>query len=184
MPRTALAVTAVVLVLLAIARPSASGLADAGLAFHVRTTDERLRTLIDEGLRTSPTFRAIVDRLVGSDVIVLLQCDPAAPANIDGRLTFASRAGGFRYVIVRLRHQPGRVQFIGLLAHELQHAVEVAETAAIVDSPSLAREYGRIGFVRRANSEGTSFDTDAAVQAGYRVVAELEPRLRRGAVGE
>ena len=174
MPPTALARWAVLLVLLAAVRPAAaSGLTVDGMAFHIRTTDARLRSLIDEGVRTSPTFRSIVDRLIGSDVIVLLQCDPTASAQVDGRLTFASKAGGFRYVIVRLRHQRNRLQFIGLLAHELRHAVEVADTSAIVDSLSLAREYGRIGYVRRATPEATSFDTDAAIEAGYQVVAEI-----------
>jgi hypothetical protein len=185
MPCAPLALAAVLFVLLASARPAASGLPDPDLAFHVRTPDARLRALVDEGLRTSPTFRAIVARLIGSDVIVLLQCDPTTPTHVDGRLTFASKAGGFRYVIVGLRHQANRIQFIGLLAHELRHAVEVAETAAIVDSSSLAREYGRIGYVRRATAEGTAFDTDAAVEAGHQVVAEIIPtRRRRGSIGE
>jgi hypothetical protein len=174
MSPTALAQCAVLLVLLAAVRPAAaSGLVGDGLAFHIRTTDARLRDLIDEGLRASPTFRSIVDRLIGSDVIVHLQCDPAAPPHVDGRLTFASKAGGFRHLVVRLRYQRHRLPFIGLLAHELRHAVEVADTAAIVDSRSLAREYGRIGYVRRATADATSFDTDAAIDAGYRVVAEI-----------
>src|SRR5688572_18891959 len=101
MPSTARARCAVLLVLLTAVSPAAaSGRIEDGMAFHVRTTDARLRRLIDEGLRTSPTFRSIVDRLIGSDVIVYLQCDPAAPPHTDGRLTFASKAGGFRYVIV------------------------------------------------------------------------------------
>ena len=32
------------------------------------------------------------------------------------------------------------------MAHELQHAVEIADTPAIVDGASLAREYQRIGY--------------------------------------
>jgi hypothetical protein len=181
MPSTALARWAVLLVLLAAAHPAAaSGLAEDGMAFHIRTTDARLRGLIDEGLRTSPTFRSIVDRLIGRDVIVYLQCDPAAPTQVDGQLTVASKAGGFRDGIVRLRHQRHRLQFIGLLAHELRHAVEVAETSAIVDSLSLAREYGRIGYVRRAAPEATSFDTDAAIDAGYQVLAELGAAQQSG----
>jgi hypothetical protein len=171
---TILAHWAVLLVLLAPPRhATASGLIEHGMAFHVRTTDARLRGLIDEGLRASSTFRSIVDRLIGTDIIVHLQCDPAAPPHVDGRLTFSAKAGGFRYIVVRLRHQANPIQFIGLLAHELRHAVEVAETPAIVDSPSLAREYGRIGYVRRNPPDAMSFDTDAAVDAGYRVLAEM-----------
>lgn len=183
MPRTVLALFA-----LLVAAPPA--VADTpitgGLAFHVRTTDSRLRALLDEGLRTSPTFRAIVDRLIGTDVIVMLRCDPWAPPSVDGRMTFASKSGGYRYVMVRLRYMTHRGQFLGLLAHELRHAVEVAETAAIVDSQSLAREYERLGYRRRGAPDGTTFDTDAAVEAGYQVLAEVAPRRRRAApvIGE
>lgn len=109
-----------------------------------------------------------------------LQCDPAAPPQVDGRLTFASKAGGFRHIVVRLRHQRNRLQFVGLLAHEQRHAVEIADTAAIVDSLSLACEYGRISYVRRATSDATSFDTDAAIDAGYRVVWEISAARKPG----
>lgn len=159
-------------VLLATIPLHASTLPEDAYTFHIRTTDSRVRHAIDEGIRHSPTFRAIVERLIGSDVIVFLQCDPAAPLRVDGRMTFVSKAGGFRYVVVRLRHQQRRIEFIGLLAHELRHVVEVAETPAIVDSPSLAREYRRLGFVSRHAPGGTSFDTDAAIDAGYQVLAD------------
>ena len=39
------------------------------------------------------------------------------------------------------------MQQIAMMAHELQHAVEIAETPAIVDGESLVREYKRIGYV-------------------------------------
>jgi hypothetical protein len=95
-------------------------------------------------------------------------------ARVAGRLLFVSAAGGLRYVVVRLARLQSRAQQIAILAHELQHAVEIADTPAIVDGPSLAREYQRFG---RANhwsaGEAVSFDTDAAVAMGQKVMAEI-----------
>jgi hypothetical protein len=137
----------------------------------IRSTDRRLRMLLEEGLRTSPTLRALVARLHASDVVVYLQCDgPAAP---DGRLTFLSSVGGHRYVVVRMARF-GRMQQIAMMAHELQHAVEIAEIPAIVDGESLVREYKRIGYINPWSTlPGVAFDTRAAVRAGEQVLKEL-----------
>jgi len=137
----------------------------------VRSTDRRLLSLLEEGQRLSPTLRALVARLAASDVVVYLQCDgPGAP---DGRLTFVSTAGGHRYVVVRMAHFSW-MQQIAIMAHELQHAVEIAETPAIVDGESLAREFRRIGYVNAWSSlPGLSFDSEAAVRIGHRVLREL-----------
>ena len=137
----------------------------------IRSTDRRLRSLLEDGVRNSPTLRALVARLHASDVVVYLQCEgPNAP---DGRLTFVTSAAGLRYVVVRVARFP-RPQQIAMMAHELQHAVEIADTPAIVDGESLEREYKRIGYVNQWSSlPGVSFDTHAAVRAGQQVLKEL-----------
>ena len=137
----------------------------------IRSTDRRLRSLLEEGLRISPTLRALVARLHTSDVVVYLQCDGAGGP--DGRLTFVSSVGGFRYVVVRMGRF-ARMQQIAMMAHELQHAVEVAETPTIVDGASLVSAYQRIGYVNQgSNLPGVAFDTQAAVRAGEQVLKEL-----------
>jgi hypothetical protein len=152
-------------------RPAA---APDGLSFHVRITDPELRRLVRDGLQTSPTFRALVDRLIGSDVIVYLECDRFPANGVDGRLSFATSAGGYRYLLIRVRQRGSRQHQMALLAHELRHAVEVVDTPAIVDGESMAREYARIGYLTRwAQLPVTTFDTAAAVQAGYEVLREL-----------
>ena len=139
----------------------------------IRSTDRRLRMLLDEGLRISPTLRALVARLSRSDVVVYLRCDERSAAGAGGRLTFVSSAGGYRYVVVRMTRF-ARAQQIAIMAHELQHAVEIADTPAIVDGQSLVSEYHRIGYVN-ANTPlpGIAFDTEAAVRAGEQVLREL-----------
>lgn len=178
MPRTLLA--SVIILLCSSASAFATTRAEHGVFFHLRTTDARLRTLVGQGIELSPTFRDLVDRLVGSDVIVHLVCDPWAPSHIDGRLTFAVQAGGYRHVIVRLKPQRSRRHLLALLGHELKHAVEVAESPSIVSAASLAREYSVLGYVQRWSVSGVTFDTAGAVDAGHRVLSEVLSSKRAG----
>jgi hypothetical protein len=162
--------------LLLVATPSIAHAADPsgdGLGGHLRTTDDRLRRLLQLGTRTSPTLRALVRRLIDSDVIVYLWCDRAETAPSDGRLTFVSAAGGYRYVVVRVVRFHSRERQIALMAHELRHAIEIADAPHVVDLESLEREYRRIGYVSGAQTGRLMFDTRAAVDAGVQVINEL-----------
>ena len=43
---------------------------------HIRTTDTRLRALIDEATEASPTVRTLIGRITTSDVVVYIACEP------------------------------------------------------------------------------------------------------------
>jgi len=167
----------VVFVLSLVATPSIANAADPswdGLRGRIRTTDDRLRRLLDVGMRGSQTFRALVHRLLASDVVVYLLCNGTKTTGVDGRLTFLSSAGGLRYVVVQLARLQPRERQIAIMAHELQHAVEVASAPDVIDASSLAREYRRIGYISGdAMSLKMTFDTNAANEAGVAVLREL-----------
>ncbi len=140
---------------------------------RLRTVDRNVSALLQEGLANSPSLRALVDRLAGGDVVVYLKCE-RLPPYLDGRLTFVSAAGGFRYVLVLLASDRPPQRKIAALGHELQHAVEIAERPAIVDQASLARAYAEFGFERRPAVWGvTAFDTVAAMDAGEQIRREI-----------
>jgi hypothetical protein len=139
---------------------------------HIRPTDARLRALINDAARASVTVRALIDRITASDVVVLLACD-RDPIRSPARLNFMTAAGGVRYVLIRLKNPQVRHIAISLLAHELQHAVEIADTPAIVNEESMAREYARMGGRRRTNGSAITFDTASAVDIGRRVLDEI-----------
>jgi hypothetical protein len=139
---------------------------------RIRTLDAHLHGLLEQGVRESPTFRALAARVEQSDVIVYLVPDVSPPSGVAGRLTFLSATGGVRYVAVRLRPLGSSVREVAMLAHELQHAVEIAENASIVDDETLARQYLRIGLAKPV-PRATAFDTRAAIDAGYQVHREL-----------
>ena len=144
---------------------------------HIRTTDRRLIRLLHDGMRASNTFRRMVHRLRQSDVVVYLECGGSDDRSTDGRLTFVSAAGGVRYVHIRVARLASADVQIALIGHELRHAVEVADAPTVVDDKSLAREYERIGFLNARHLAGTSYDSDAAVEAGYQVLRDLTGRL-------
>lgn len=141
---------------------------------HVRTADPIIREALAQGLRQSPTLRTLVDRLRETDVVVYLLPDDYAQRRLAGRLTFLSAAAGIRYLVVRLNRQARFDELIAAVAHELQHALEIADAPEIVDSASLEREYRRLGYVNpRSPTPGVSFDSHAAVEAGRQVLREV-----------
>lgn len=138
---------------------------------HIRTSEREWRNLIDAGLSHSGSLRALADTLLASDVIMYVRTDNDPSPYAAGRLAFLSAAGGSRYVLVEIPWTPSRLQQISMFAHELQHAVEIADAETIVDRRSFAREYERIGFP--AGRDGRAFDSYAAIETGARVWREM-----------
>jgi hypothetical protein len=145
---------------------------------HVRTTDTRLRHIVEHGAAVSPTLRALIERLEHSDIVAYLVPDVGLQARSRGRLSFVATAGGVRYVRIELAHVGSVNHQTAFVGHELRHAVEVADTPAIVDTASFDRAYARIGFLNAFVSEGDvrSYETRDAIDAGSQILKEL---LRR-----
>jgi hypothetical protein len=140
---------------------------------HVRVTDRRLRVLFEEGKGSSPTFQALVSRLEESDVVVYVEEDRSSTDGFEGRLSFLSVVGGTRYLLIRLVPLASPIQQLAMMAHELQHAVEVADNPDVVDEASLFREYMRIGYLNGVTSTGLAVDTRAAIETAALVAQEL-----------
>ena len=143
---------------------------------RVRIVDHQLRHLLQAGLAVSPTLRALVDRLERSDVVAYVRVDEMRDG-LAGRLQFINASAGARYVLIRVVRIPTRSRQLALLAHELQHAVEVASAPHVVDVQTLTQEYERIGYAGRHRHEGArSFETAGAIAAGAQVLRELNGR--------
>jgi hypothetical protein len=114
-----------------------------------------------------------MDRLESGNVIVYLQFGQL-PGGVQGRLTFLSAVGGFRYVIVDLSRDLDPARLVALVGHELRHAVEILDRPDIVDRETFAAVYEESGFKRRHFAGGgVGFDTAAAVLAGRQIWKEL-----------
>jgi hypothetical protein len=136
---------------------------------HVRAADPALRTLLRRGYRESPSFAALITALQYSDLYVYIEEVPRLPHALDARLLMVPSGPDQRYVRVQIGVRVGAEEMIGLLGHELQHAVEVAGAAEVRSERDLATLYTRIG----TRGGPHMFDTAAARDMGRVVRREL-----------
>jgi hypothetical protein len=129
--------------------------------------------VIDEGLARSASFRGLVARLDGSDVIVYVEPECPMSSRLFGRLTLLGAGGDRRYVNVRVSCMLSVTQQIAALGHELRHAVEIADAPSVIDDASLAAEYRRVGFTSHAARSGVGYESRAAIDATHQVWVEL-----------
>jgi hypothetical protein len=139
---------------------------------HLRPETQEERALLGELTDRSATARALVAHIERSDLIVYVRFRPL-DSQTDGRTGFLSAAGGHRYFVVELACGRSLITTLAILAHELHHACEIADTPAIVDAPTLAAHYLRIGMRLSAEYGHTRFETEGAANTGARVRNEL-----------
>lgn len=139
---------------------------------RLRPQDPRISLVLQEGMARSATFRALVNRIESSNVIVYIAVNPTLKSTLSGALTWMARAGAFRYVRASIRTELPFDQMIASVAHELQHAVEVIEDESVIDERSLTALYRRIGEPSRAAGP-SGWETVAAQRTGSQVRREL-----------
>jgi hypothetical protein len=149
--------------------------ADGPAHARLRIPDRRLLPVVEAGRQQSASFRALIERLEATDVVVYVQCGALRP-RLDGELTFISAVGGLRYVLVRIAWDLTLPRKIAILGHELQHALEVADNPDIVSARTLARAYERLGFTTQRGFGRVRFDTVAAIDTGVTIWRELADR--------
>jgi hypothetical protein len=143
-------------------------------AGNIRASDEELVALLEEGLRRSPTFKGLVDRLSKSDVILYVRPDVTAKNNAATRLTFLAAKGGFRYLVIRVASGRSKEQQLGMLGHEMQHAVIIADASSVIDSQSLKKEFERVGkLTQPAVGDDFFFESPVAEDVKRRILAEV-----------
>lgn len=143
---------------------------------HVRSADHSLLALMDAGIMRSTTLRDLVARLNASDVVVYIKRGLRLRSGLAGYLDHGIVAAGpFRYMTIVVDGGLGTDRLIGVIAHELQHAAEIAEasearSAAAVDA--LFRHLDSGKCVRLS----TCMETDAAVRVQESVAGDLQGR--------
>jgi hypothetical protein len=138
----------------------------------VRATEARILAIVEDGVARSATFRRLVETLDASDVIVYLGPKfrrEALAGYLAHRLT---AAGTLRYLKIALDLNGPRDRVVALMAHELQHAIEVAEAPEVRDSQSMVRLFERTSL-DNACGGGNCYETRAAIAVQEAVFAEL-----------
>ena len=137
---------------------------------RVRPLGESAVLAVERGIAHSPTFRDLVARLERSDVVVYVSVEPRPEGKCPGATRFITAAKYSRFLHISIDRGLPSKEMIALLAHELRHAIEIAEAPAVRDRDSFRAYYEQLGF---HNEHMGTFDSRAARETGRRVRAEL-----------
>jgi hypothetical protein len=143
---------------------------------HVRATDIVLQGAFELGMERSATFRALVEAIRDSDLIVYASGEQSMPTPISGEIHFLTVAGAHRYLRVFVRADLSPWARAAMLAHELQHAREIAAEPGVRDLDTMDTLYERIGYDVGVDRH----ETDAAREIGELVQRELTPGYNGG----
>jgi hypothetical protein len=136
---------------------------------HVRTVDRSIAKLLSRGYRHSQTFARLITRLQDSDVFVYIEEVPRLPDGLEGRMMMLPRAHEHRYVRIQITMRGAPEDTIAIMGHELQHAIEIAESPEVGDQQAMTELYERIG--KRGGDH--EYDTIDAQEMGRVVRKEL-----------
>lgn len=136
---------------------------------NIRTSNVFLADLIAHAQEHSPTLARMVERVEQSDVIIYFEGVPKFEGSLRGCIHFVGAAGAHRYVRAQIKMMMNRYDIVASLAHELQHAIEIAAHPWVRDEPTLAELYRHIGHERDVRR----FETDEAQTAGRAVRSEV-----------
>jgi hypothetical protein len=140
---------------------------------HVRATEPRILAFIETGIARSATFRQLVDALNQTNVIVYVERKlrhDELGGYLDHNIT---SSGGFRYIRIRIEVAGREIRLISVLAHELQHAIEVAGSPDAGDAVTVGKLFERLG-VEYQCGQVYCFETRAAIRVEDAVSAELK----------
>lgn len=141
---------------------------------RLKLMDTTAYELVREGCGGSATFRSLVRRIEELRGFVYVTSTVKLPATTEGVLLHRIQLtpDGSRCLWILVKRDRLMVYRVGVLGHELQHAVEVLENPDIRSSDDIERLFRR----QRPGNDGQRFETDAALAAGDRVVSELAKR--------
>jgi hypothetical protein len=131
----------------------------ASVDFHVRATDPVMRAWITNGAAESRTLHDLLAQLAATDIIVHVQLVDRIPGGASGQLSFVTATATARYLRAEIARGASRADTIAIIAHELQHAAEVAAAPRVRDSESLSTFY--LGMRDNAGGHGR-YDSAAA----------------------
>ena len=145
---------------------------------RIRSSNRTTAELIARTSGRSLTFKALVERFQNTDGIVHIEFGECGFGVRGCLLAWLNAAGGYRYlrITVDRRLATAEDEFMALVGHELQHAIEAVSEPGVTSGPLLYHFFDRIG--RTGN---TRFETPAALDAGDAVRSELQAHRRRSA---
>lgn len=140
----------------------------------VRSIDNRIRSLIATATEQSDTFRRLSERVKESGGLVYVEPGRCGHG-VRACLVKVTIAGNRRVFFVKVAPTKPDMELMASIGHELQHATELLDGG--VNSTT-----GLFFFYQRSGSLGSSlgaFETQAAIETGNTIAAELRKQRRR-----
>jgi hypothetical protein len=136
---------------------------------RVRPLSPYVADLIEQAVARAPTISRLLAIIEASDVILQIdvRLDPDVPRAVT---QFVTASGSVRYVRTIISRTQSPWQQIELLAHELQHVVEIATDPTVRDQAAMRKRFEALGW--REGRHGP-FETLAAKDVELQVRREL-----------
>jgi hypothetical protein len=138
---------------------------------NIRGVSPRETALIHDLVARSPTARTLAAQIESEAVVVYVEIRVSMRRG-HGTTRLAATTPSTRFIRITLAPGSNPDDLEALLAHELQHAFEMAH-AGVATSDDVRRLYRAIGEDRTAD---VSFETGPAQEVGIRVREELSRR--------
>jgi hypothetical protein len=135
---------------------------------RVRSSDPYIRAAMQRATDGSSMFRTLVSEISATDGIVFVEPGKCRHGVHSCLLHSATPAAGYRilHVVVDVNRDVARLA--GSIGHELQHVLEVLANARLADSSAIY-----LFYAREAATARETFETQAAVMAGFKVEKEI-----------
>lgn len=133
---------------------------------RVRAATPKAAAVLKAGVARSATVARLIETLEQSDLYVYVE---TTFLHVPGQLRFAIATPQARFLRITLNVPEAEDRLIAWLAHELQHAIEVAQAPEVTSPGTLAQFYSVHG--ERVSAEGQC--TRAAQRITTLVLAEV-----------
>ena len=140
---------------------------------HVRVIDRDLKALLERGVTHSPTLNALVAEVEATPLLVFVECSFRLPSGLGARTNFVTSVGDTRFVRVAVDCSLTSRWQVSLLAHELQHALEIGRHPEVHNVDAMELLYESIGFPTVRDGATRHFETEAALAVQRAVNQEL-----------
>lgn len=158
----------VVFTVFCVGRAENAAAQDGSKVSRVRSSSSTVLTALESGLKYSRILRELVDSIDATDGIVYVdegRCGHSVRACL---LLDVTQAGPHR--VLRIRIDPRKARgcaLVGVIAHELYHAIEVLRDPGVRSSHEMFSLFDRLGV-----RTGDRFETTEANRAGLNVGRE------------
>jgi hypothetical protein len=149
---------------------------------EIRVYDPLLIELLREGQERSATLRGLQQEFASSGWLLFVQRGWCPERSAFGCLIHhVGQFEGRWFLRVVVNPDRGRRDnVIATLAHELQHAIEVASAPGVTDAASIQALFRRIGHIRIKTRSVITYETDAAWRTEESVLRDLRAKKTGG----